>query len=180
MTSQPRQLTLTTDRWRIATVDELNAPGWPFYNYWVMRQGIVVMADGNCDWASGPGYRGIAWLLQGLSRTSDTTYQPRDDVVILHDHGMCHLIVHRGMAGPRPNISPARRAEASLNDLSKKEIRSGAIHSNAIGTIDQLTAETPGSKQSRLTASSTTSLRRPATVSAARISMRSEFATSTL
>src|ERR1700683_1531091 len=49
MTSQPRQLPLTTDRWRIATVDELNALGGPFYNYWVIRPGIVVMADGNCD-----------------------------------------------------------------------------------------------------------------------------------
>jgi hypothetical protein len=52
--------------------------------------------------------------------------------------------------------------------------------SNAIGTIAQLAADTPGSKEIRFTTCSTTSLRRPSTVRAARISMRSVFSRSTL
>lgn len=30
-------------------VSELNGPGGSCYNYWVMRDGIVVRVDGNCD-----------------------------------------------------------------------------------------------------------------------------------
>ena len=93
-------------------MDELNAPGGPFYNYWVMPQGIVVMADGNCDPVSGLVIGNIAWLAQGLSRTSETPYPPMDDM------------------------------------KSVRWMAQTVVHSNPIGTIDQLTAETPGSKES--------------------------------
>jgi hypothetical protein len=68
----------------------------------------------------------------------------------------------------------------SLLLWSESGVAEMAIHSSAVGTIDQLTAETPDSNESRLTTCSTTSLRRPDTVSTARISMLSEFCTSPL
>jgi hypothetical protein len=61
----------------------------------------------------------IAWLLQGLSRTNEDTISP-NGTICHHLAGSWNVavIVHQGLEGRRPNISPAWRAEASSDDSS--------------------------------------------------------------